>query len=77
MKNTDEDRVFDFSCAENFSKKVYKLGKDLTESSSTLFDDFGGLIQNYSINGVVVEGTSVITKNGKTTIKKGNSYQFQ
>ena len=70
MKNTDEDRDFEFSCAENFSKKMNKLCKDLTESSTTLFDGFEGLIQNYSINGVVVGGTSVIAENGKTTIKK-------
>lgn len=80
MKNTDEDDDFDFSWATNFSKKMTKfgekmnkLGKDLTESSSTLFDGFDGLIQNCSIQGDIVGGTSVITKNGKTTIKKGNT----
>lgn len=81
MKNTDEDDDFDLSWATNFSKKMTKfgekmnkLGKDLTESSSTLFDGFDGLIQNCTIDGdVVVGGTSVITKNGKTTIKKGNT----
>ena len=79
MKNTDEDD--DFTWANNFSKKMTKfgekmnkLGKDLTESSSTLFDGFDGLIQNCTITGdVVAGGTSVITKNGKTTIKKGNT----
>jgi len=81
MKNTDEDDDFDLTWANNFSKKMTKfgekmnkLGKDLTESSSTLFDDFDGLIQNCSINGDVFVGdTSIITKNGKTTIKKGNT----
>lgn len=80
MKNTD-DEDDDFTWAENFSKKMNKfgekmnkLGKDLTESSSTLFDGFDSLIQNCSINGDVFVGdTSVITKNGKTTIKKGNT----
>lgn len=79
MKNTDEDD--DFTWANNFSKKMTKfgekmnkLGKDLTESSSTLFDGFDGIIQNCTIDGdVVVGGTSVFTKNGKTTIKKGNT----
>ena len=81
MKNTDEDNDFDFSWATNFSKRMTKfgenmnkLGKDLTESSTTLFDGFDGLIQNCSIQGDIVGGnTSVITKNGKTTIKKGNT----
>lgn len=79
MKNTDEDD--DFTWANNFSKKMTKfgekmnkLGKDLTESSTTLFDGFDGIIQNCTIDGdVVVGGTSVFTKNGKTTIKKGNT----
>ena len=80
MNTTDNDDD-DFRWATNFSKKMTKfgekmnkLGKDLTESSSTLFDVFDGLTQNCSINGDVIEGgTSVITKNGKTTIKKGNT----
>lgn len=80
MKNTD-DEDDDFTWANNFSKKMTKfgekmnkLGKDLSESSSTLFDGFDGIIQNCTIDGdVVVGGTSVITKNGKTTIKKGNT----
>lgn len=79
MKNTDEDD--DFTWAENFSKKMTKfgekmnkLGKDLTESSSTLFDGFDGIIQNCTIDGDVFVGdTSIITKNGKTIIKKGNT----
>lgn len=80
MKNTD-DEDDDFTWANNFSKKMTKfgekmnkLGKDLTESSSTLFDGFDGIIQNCSIQGDIVGGnTSVFTKNGKTTIKKGNT----
>lgn len=79
MKNTDEDD--DFTWANNFSKKMTKfgekmnkLGKDLTESSTTLFDGFDGLIQNCTIDGDVFVGdTSIITKNGKTIIKKGNT----
>lgn len=81
MKNTDEYDDFDLTWATNFSKKMTKfgekmnkLGKDLTESSSTLFDGFDGLIQNCTIDGDVFVGdTSIITKNGKTTIKKGNT----
>lgn len=81
MKNTDNEDD-DFTWANNFSKKMTKfgekmnkLGKDLTESSTTLFDGFDGIIQNCTIDGDVVVGgnTSVITKNGKTTIKKGNT----
>lgn len=81
MKNTDEDDDFDLTWATNFSKKMTKfgekmnkLGKDLTESSSTLFDGFDGIIQNCTIDGDVFVGdTSIITKNGKTIIKKGNT----
>lgn len=81
MNTINDDDDFDFSWANNFSKKMTKfgekmnkLGKDLTESSSTLFDGFDGIIQNCTIDGDVFVGdTSIITKNGKTIIKKGNT----
>lgn len=81
MNTINDDDDDDIAWATNFSKKMTKfgekmnkLGKDLSESSSTLFDGFDGLIQNCSIQGDIVGGnTSVITKNGKTTIKKGNT----
>lgn len=81
MNTINDDDDDDFSWATNFSKrmtefgeKMNKLGKNLTESSTTLFNGFDGLIENCSINGdVFVRDTSIITKNGKTTIKKGNT----
>lgn len=66
MKNIDEDDDFDFSWATNLSKKMTKLGEkmaDMADNSTSIFNT------SCTING----DTQMLTKNGKTTIKKGNT----
>ena len=82
MKNTDEDDDFDFSWAENFSKKMTKFGEKMAKfgekmadmGSNTVFNNIGNIdepiIQGNHLMGDIVYGNSVVTVNGKTLIKK-------
>ena len=54
MKNTVDDDDFDFSWAENFSKRMSKFGEKMTDMGDNTF----------------ISGSSVVTMNGKTIIKK-------
>ena len=82
MKNTDEDDDFDFSWAENFSKRMTKFGERMSKfgekmvdmRSNTVFNNIGNIDEpiiqgNYAV-GDIVYGDSVITVNGKSIIKK-------
>lgn len=82
MKNTNEDDDFDFSWAENFSKRMTKFGEKMSKlgdkmanmGSNTVFNNIGNIdepvIQGNHVVGDIVYGNSVVTVNGKTTIKK-------
>lgn len=82
MKNTDEDDDFDFSWAENFSKRMTKFGEKMSKlgekmadmGSNTVFNNIGNIdepiIQGNHVGGDIICGSSVITVNGKTLIKK-------
>ena len=83
MKNTNEDDDdFDFSWAENFSKKMTKFGEKMAKfgekmadmGSNTVFNNIGNIdepiIQGNHVVGDIVYGNSVVTVNGKTLIKK-------
>lgn len=82
MKNTDEDDDFDFSWAENFSKRMTKFGEKMAKfgekmadvGGNTIFNNFGDIdepiIQGNHVVGDIVYGNSVVTVNGKTLIKK-------
>lgn len=83
MKNTNEDDDdFDFSWAENFSKRMTKFGEKMAKfgekmadmGSNTVFNNIGNIdepiIQGNHVVGDIVYGNSVVTMNGKTIIKK-------
>ena len=79
MKNTNEDDDFDFSWAEDFSKRMTKFGEKMAKFGENMADmgcKGGSYMFNcfdndaYTIDG---DKTSVITRNGKTTIKKGDT----
>ena len=82
MKNTDEDDDFDFSWAENFSKRMTKFGEKMTKlgekmadmGGNTIFNNIGNIdepvIQGNHVVGDIVYGNSVVSMNGKTIIKK-------
>jgi hypothetical protein len=82
MKNTDEDDDFDFSWAENFSKRMTKFGEKMAKfgekmadmGGNTVFNNIGSIdepiIQGNHVGGDIICGSSVVTVNGKTLIKK-------
>ena len=83
MKNTNEDDDdFDFSWAENFSKRMTKFGEKMSKlgekmadmGDNTIFNNMGNIdepvIQGNHVVGDIVYGNSVVTMNGKTIIKK-------
>lgn len=82
MKNTDEDDDFDFSWTENFSKRMSKFGEKMAKfgekmadmGSNTVFNNIGNIdepiIQGNHVGGDIICGSSVVTVNGKTLIKK-------
>lgn len=82
MKNTEEDDDFDFSWAENFSKRMTKFGEKMAKfgekmadvGGNTIFNNIGNIdepiIQGNHVMGDIVYGNSVVTVNGKTLIKK-------
>ena len=76
MKNTDEEDDFDFSWAENFSKRMSKFGEKMSKLGEKMAD-MGCKGGSYMFNcfdndDFVVNGdkTSVVTMNDKTIIKK-------
>ena len=82
MKNTDEDDDFDFSWAENFSKRMTKFGEKMAKfgekmadmKCNTVFNNIGNIDEpiiqgNYAV-GDIICGSSVVKMNGKTIIKK-------
>ena len=81
MKNTNEDDD-DFSWTENFSKKMTKFGEKMAKlgekmadmGSNTVFNNIGNIdepvIQGNHVVGDIICGSSVVTVNGKTLIKK-------
>lgn len=82
MKNTDEDDGFDLTWANNFSKKMTKFGEKMTKlgekmadmGNNTIFNNIGDIDEpiiqgNYAV-GDIICGSSVMTINGKTIIKK-------
>ena len=83
MKNTNKDNDdFDFSWAENFSKRMTKFGEKMAKfgekmadmKCNTVFNNIGNIdepiIQGNHVVGDIVYGNSVVTMNGKTLIKK-------
>ena len=82
MKNTVDDDDFDFSWAENFSKRMTKFGEKMAKfgekmadmGGNTVFNNIGNIdepiIQGNHVVGDIVFGNSVVTMNGKTIIKK-------
>lgn len=79
MKNTNEDDDFDFSWAENFSKRMTKFGEKMAKfgekmadmGSNTVFNNIDEpVIQGNHVVGDIVYGNSVVTMNGKIIIKK-------
>ena len=82
MKNTIEDDDFDFSWAEDFSKRMTKFGEKMSKlgekmadmGGNTVFNNIGNIdepiIQGNHVGGDIVYGNSVVTMNGKTIIKK-------
>ena len=82
MKNTIEDDDFDFSWAEDFSKRMTKFGEKMSKfgekmadmGSNTVFNNIGNIdepiIQGNHVGGDIICGSSVVTVNGKTLIKK-------
>lgn len=61
MKNTLDDDDFDFSWAENFSKRMTKFGEKMSK--------FGEKMADMGDN-TFISGSSIVTTNGKTIIKK-------
>lgn len=82
MKNTNEDDDFDFTWAENFSKRMTKFGEKMSKlgekmadmGGNTIFNNIGDIdepvIQGNHVAGDIICGSSVVTMNGKTIIKK-------
>ena len=75
MKNTNEDDDFDFSWATNFSKHMTKFGERMSKFGEKMADmgcKGGSYMFNCFDDDCTVNGdkTSVVTVNGKTTIKK-------
>ena len=82
MKNTNKDDDFDFTWAENFSKRMTKFGEKMAKfgekmadmGSNTVFNNIGDIdepiIQGNHVGGDIICGSSVVTMNGKTIIKK-------
>lgn len=82
MKNTVDDDDFDFTWAENFSKRMTKFGERMSKlgekmadmGGNTIFNNIGNIdepvIQGNHVVGDIVYGNSVVTVNGKTLIKK-------
>ena len=83
MKNTNKDNDnFDFTWAENFSKRMTKFGEKMAKfgekmtdiGGNTVFNNIGNIdepvIQGNHVVGDIVYRNSVVTMNGKILIKK-------
>lgn len=68
MNTTDNDDD-DFRWATNFSKKMSEFGEKMAKLGEKMTDSSNIAFQNCSIQG----DTQMVTMNGKTTIKKGNT----
>lgn len=65
--NDDDD--FDFSWATKFSERMAKFGERMAKLGEKMTDSSNIIFQNSSIQ----DDTQMVTMNGKTTIKKGNT----
>ena len=68
MNTTDNDDN-DFRWATNFSKRMSEFGEKMAKLGEKMTDSSNIAFQNCSIQG----DTKMVTMNGKTTIKKGNT----
>ena len=73
MKNTDEDDDFDFSWATKFSKKMTKFGEKMNKLGEKMADMADNSTSIFNTSCTINGDTQMVTKNGKTTIKKGNT----
>lgn len=73
MKNIDEDDDFDFSWAENFSKRMTKFGEKMAKFGEKMSDMADNSTSIFNTSCTINGDTQMFTKNGKTTIKKGNT----
>ena len=73
MKNTDDNDDFDFSCATNFSKRMTKFGEKMAKLGEKMADMDYNSTSIFSTSCTIDGDTQMFTKNGKTTIKKGNT----
>lgn len=73
MKNIDEDDDFDFSWAENFSNRMTKFGEKMAKFGEKMSDMADNSTSIFNTSCTINGDTQMFTKNGKTTIKKGNT----
>ena len=73
MKNTDEDDDFDLTWATNFSKKMTKFGEKMNKLGEKMADMADNSTSIFNTSCTINGDTQMLTKNGKTTIKKGNT----
>ena len=73
MKNTGDNDDFDFSWAINFSKKMTKFGEKMAKLGEKMADMDYNSTSIFSTSCTIDGDTQMFTKNGKTTIKKGNT----
>ena len=73
MKNTDDNDDFDFSWATNFSKRMTKFGEKMAKLGEKMADMDYNSTSIFSTSCTIDGDTQMFTKNGKTTIKKGNT----
>ena len=73
MKNTDEDDDFDSSWAENFSKRMTKFGEKMNKLGEKMANMADNSTSIFNTSCSIQGDTQLFTKNGVTTIKKGNT----
>ena len=73
MKNTGDNYDFEFSWAINFSKKMTKFGEKMAKLGEKMADMDYNSTSIFSTSCTIDGDTQMFTKNGKTTIKKGNT----
>ena len=72
MKNTGDNDDFDFSWAINFSKRMTKFGEKMAKLGEKMADMDYNSTSIFNTSCTINGDTQMFTKNGKTTIKKGN-----
>ena len=72
MKNTSDNDDFDFSWTTNFSKKMTKFGEKMAKFGEKMADMDYNSTSIFNTSCTIDGNTQMFTKNGKTTIKKGN-----